>query len=327
MAVQTTTVTGQQAIPEQLMPYFTGASGIPGLLPKAQEVFSKGYAEQYGDPLAAAGLAGPSRIAPMSTMQQQIGQQLGQMGTPTQFGLGMGTTGAGAGTIGMGLGAIGSGLNTLGGMTDPYALQQFMSPYTQNVIDVNKAEAIRDAQKAQLTQNLGAARQGTYGGARQLLGQTEATRNLQTKLGQIQSQGMQSAFDAAQKAQLAQAQQYGQFGQQYGQLGQQLGALGDVYTRSGTAQQASDIDRLKTMGAYGDLQRALEQQQIDARYQDFLKRIEYPQQQLGSMADILRGVPITKTGETSATTTPPPSFASQMAGLGLSGLSLYNLLK
>jgi len=65
MPVQTTTVTGQQAIPEQLMPYFTGASGIPGLLPKAQEVFSKGYAEQYGDPLAAAGFSRRSgRVAP-----------------------------------------------------------------------------------------------------------------------------------------------------------------------------------------------------------------------------------------------------------------------
>ena len=225
----------------------------------------------------------------------------------------MGTTGAGAGAIGMGLG-------TLGGMTNAGQVGQFMSPYMQNVLDVNKAEAIRDAQKGLLSGNLAAARQGTYGGARQLLSQTEQERNLQTKLGQIQAQGMQAAFDAAQKAQLAQAQQYGQFGQQ-------LGALGDVYTRAGTAQQASDIDRLKTMGAYGDLQRAMEQQQIDARYQDFLKRIEYPQQQLGGMADILRGVPITKTGETSTTTTPPPSFASQLAGLGLSGLSLYNMLK
>jgi len=313
MPVQTTTVTGQQAIPTELMPYFTGTGGVSGLLPKAQEIFSKGYAEQYGTPLQEAGLAGTGRVAPMSAMQQQVGTQLGAMGTPGQF-----QTGYGA--AGMGLGALGS-------LISPEMTQQYMSPYVQNVLDVNKAEAIRDAQKAQLAQNLGAARQGTYGGARQLLAQSEATRNLQTKLGQIQAQGMQSAFDAAQKAQLAQAQQYGQFGQQYGALGQQLGALGDVYTRAGTAQQASDIDRLKTMGAYGDLQRALEQQQIDARYQDFLKRIEYPREQLGSMADILRGVPITKTGETSTTTTPPPSFASQLTGLGLSGLSLYNLLK
>jgi hypothetical protein len=295
------------------MPYFTGTGGVAGLLPKAQEIFSQNYQTQYGAPLASAGLSGTQRVAGLSPMQQQLGTQIGQMQTPTQFGMGTGATGAGAGSIGMGLG-------TLGGMTDAGQFGQFMSPYMQNVLDVNKAEALRDAQKGLLTQNLSAAKQGTYGGARNALMQSEAERNLQTKLGGIQAQGMQSAFDAAQKAQLAQAQQYGQFGQQ-------LGTLGDVYTRSGTAQQASDIDRLKTMGAYGDLQRATEQQQIDARYQDFLKQVAYPKEQLANMADILRGVPIAKLGESSTTTTPPPSFASQLAGMGLSGLSLFNMLK
>lgn len=319
MATTTTTVTGQQSIPTELMPYFTGVGKvgetgyIPGLLPKAQEIFSKDYETQYGTPLAQASLTGANRVAGLSTTQKNLGTQLNAMGTPTQFGLGSGTTGAGAGSIALGLGS-------LGGMTDPNAVQQFMSPYMQNVLEVNKAEAMRDAQRGLVGQNLASARQGTYGGARNALMMSEADRNLQTKLGQIQAQGMQSAFDAAQKAQLAQAQQYGQFGQQ-------LGALGDVYTRAGTAQSATDIDRLKTMGAYGDLERAYDQQQIDARYQDFLKKQGYPQEQLGNMADILRGVPIAKTGETSSVTTPPPSFASQLAGMGLSGLSLFNMLK
>jgi hypothetical protein len=299
MPVQTTTVTGQQAIPTELMPYFTGTGGVAGLLPKAQEIFSKDYATQYGTPLQESGLAGAGRIAPMSAMQQQVGTQLGAMGTPGQFQTGYGSAG-------MGLGALGS-------MLSPEMTGQYMSPYMQNVVDVNKAEALRDAQKSLVGQNLQAARQGTYGGARQLLAQSEADRNLQTKLGQIQAQGMQSAFDAAQKAQLGSAAAYG--------------TLGDVLTRSGTAQQASDIDRLKTMGAYGDLQRAYDQQGIDAKYQDFLTRIGYPQQQLGNMADILRGVPIAKVGESTTTTTPPPSFASQLGGMGLAGLSLFNMLK
>jgi hypothetical protein len=214
MPTQTTTVTGQQAIPAELMPYFTGTGGVAGLLPKAQEIFSKGYAEQYGDPLQQAGLAGTGRIAPLSAMQQQVGTQLGQMTTPTQFGMGAGTTGVGAGAIGMGLG-------TLSGMTNAGQVGQFMSPYMQNVLDVNKAEALRDAQKGLVAQNLAAARpnQGTYGGARQLLAQTEADRNLQTKLGQIQAMGLQNAFEAAQKAQLGSAATYGQLGQGLGQQG------------------------------------------------------------------------------------------------------------
>ena len=63
----------------------------------------------------------------------------------------------------------------------------------------------------------------------------------------------------------------------------------------------------------------------DARYQDILREIGYPQEQLSRMSNILRGVPMGDTTSSQTTTTPPPSFASQLAGMGLSGLSLYNL--
>jgi len=77
--------------------------------------------------------------------------------------------------------------------------QQYMSPYFQNVLDVQKREAITDAQKAQLMTNLGAARQGTYGGARQLLAGTERERALGTNLSDIQAKGLQSAYENAQQ--------------------------------------------------------------------------------------------------------------------------------
>jgi hypothetical protein len=315
MATTTTTVTGQQSIPTELMPYFTGtgtagqAGYIPGLLPKAQEVYSKDYATAYA-PLISAGLTGQGGIASLSPMQQQVGTELGQMTTPSQFTMGTGAAGSAYGILGGNMPSI----------TNQGTMQQYMSPYTQNVVDVQKAEAIRDAQKGMLAQNLGAAKQGTYGGARQLLAQTELDRNLQTNLGRIQAQGLQSAYEAAQKG--LEAERTAQL-----QRGTALGQLGDVFTRAGTAEQAADIDRLKTMGAYGDLQRAYEQQVLDARKAELTKQAEFPQQQLGSMANILRGVPTTDNTSTQATTTPPPSFASQLGGLGLTGLSLYNMLK
>ena len=76
--------------------------------------------------------------------------------------------------------------------------QQYMSPFQQNVVDVQKREAIRDAQKGQIVQDLGAARQGTYGGSRQLLAGLERERNLGTQLGDIQARGSQAAFENAQ---------------------------------------------------------------------------------------------------------------------------------
>ena len=75
---------------------------------------------------------------------------------------------------------------------------QYMSPYMQNVVDTQKREAIRDAQKGQVVQDLGAARQGTYGGSRQLLAGLERERNLGTQLGDIQARGSQAAYENAQ---------------------------------------------------------------------------------------------------------------------------------
>ena len=294
MATNTSISTSLTDVPEVLRPYITGAGGV---LPTAQTLLTKDYNTMYGDPLKAAGLAGSGRVAGLSPMQQQIGTELGSMNTPSQFNMG-------TGSAAMGLGALGS-------MLSPEQTAMYMSPYQQNVIDVNKQEALRDAQKGLLAGNLAAGKQGTYGGARQLLAQTEQDRNLQTKLGNIQATGMQNAFDAAQKAQIAQAAGYTGLGQTLGQLG--------------TAQQATDIDRLKTQGAYGDLQRATQQQQLDAQYQDMMTKLNYPVTNLETMNNLVRGVPLTQTGTSGAQTTPPPSFASQLAGMGMTGLSLYNM--
>ena len=309
--------TTQQVVTSQLPTAFeefykTGAQGVPGLIPQAFKLYGAGTPAEYQanikGPLEAAGLyTGAQRVAGLTPGQQQVGAQLGQMQTPGQFAMGTGATGSGY--------AAASGLPS---MLDQGLLQQYMSPYAQGVIDVQKQKAIEDAQKTQLAQNLGAVRQGTYGGARQLLAGTERERALGQNLSDIQAKGLQAAYEAGQRgleaertSRLQQAQTLGTLGQQFGQLGVQ--------------QQAADIDRLKTLGAYGDYERAVAQQKTDIDYQNLLQRIQYPEQQLDKLSGFIRGIPLTDTTQT--TVTPPPSFASQLAGLGLSGLSLYNLMK
>jgi hypothetical protein len=294
MATSTSVSSALTDVPDILKPYLTDTGGV---LPTAQKIMGQSYDEMYGNALNKAGLAGAGRVASLSPMQTQLGTDLQSMALPGQYGTG--TT------------AVQSGINTLQGLTDPSQTQAFMSPYIQNVMDVNKQEAMRDAQKQLVGANLASSRQGTYGGARNALMQSEADRNLQTKMGSIQATGMQNAFEDARKSQLAQAAGYGQ-------LGSTMGALG-------TAQQAGQMDIYKAQGAYGDLQRNVQQQQLDAQYGDLMSRLNQPLTNVETMSNLARGIPLTQTAGTQTTTTPPPSFASQLAGMGLTGLSLYNM--
>jgi len=322
MPTSTSVNTSLSDIPATLKPYFTDEGGI---LPSAQKLLTQDYNTVYGNALNQAGLAGSGRVAGLSPMQQQIGNELRGMGTPSQFQYGTNMVGQGASMYGAGANTTGMGIGALNSMMDPNATRMYMSPYQQNVIDVNKQEAMRDYQKMAPQLNANAVKSGAFGGTRQAVESAEAQRNLQTKLGNIQATGMQNAFDAAQKAQLGSAQAYGQLGQNYGLYGQGLGQLGATLGQLGTAQQATDIDRLKTQGAYGDLQRGVQQQQLDTQYQDLMRQRGYPMEQIGTMSNLLRGVPIEQTASTQTNTTPPPSFASQLGGMGLTGLSLYNM--
>lgn len=150
--------------------------------------------------------------------------------------------------------------------------QQYMSPYMQQVVDVQKQEAIRDAQQQQLGTNLAAARQGTYGGARQALMQSERERNLGQQLGQIQAAGQQQAFQQAQQqfnAEQAARQQAGQANLQ-ARLGvQQLGTQTGLQAALANLDAASQANvqnmaaQLQTQGMNADqaLRAALSNQQ------------------------------------------------------------------
>ena len=76
---------------------------------------------------------------------------------------------------------------------------RYMSPYIQQALEPQMREAITSAKRGQLAEDLGAVRQGTYGGSRKLLAAMERERNLGQQLGDIQARGMQSAYENAQQ--------------------------------------------------------------------------------------------------------------------------------
>jgi len=291
------TSTSQTTIPEYAKPY------AETMLGKSQALTESPY-QAYGG----------QRMAATTPEQQAARQDVAAMQQPGQFAAGTGLAGAG------GLSALGAGQTYMNMATDPGAQQAFMSPYVQNVVDLQKQEAIRDAQKAQLAQNLGAARQGTYGGARQLLAGTERERNLQQNLANIQATGAQKAYE--------QAMQGMQFGTTAGIQGAQAATqAGATLGQLGIGQQQAGIDLAKAQEAFGAMGQAEQQKALDLQYQDFLQQQQYPYKQLGFMSDILRGsANLAATGGKTVYEA-PPSVASQIGGLGLAGLGVYNLLK
>lgn len=82
---------------------------------------------------------------------------------------------------------------------DKGTAESYMSPYMQQVVDAQKREAQREADIQGQVQGAQAARSGAFGGSRDSIMRAEAARNLATQKGNIQAQGLQSAFQQAQQ--------------------------------------------------------------------------------------------------------------------------------
>jgi len=89
-------------------------------------------------------------------------------------------------------------------MTNPYAVQQYMSPYQQAVTDIQLQGAQRQADIAATGRQANAARTGAFGGSRQAVENAEANRALASQMDNIRATGQQAAYDKA-----IQAMQYG----------------------------------------------------------------------------------------------------------------------
>mgnify|MGYP003674234286 CR=1 FL=1 len=93
-----------------------------------------------------------------------------------------------------------------GSMGDAYTplgyeenLQRFMSPYQQNVTDIEKREARRQSEISGKGIQDAATMTGGLGGYREAIVQAERERNLGQQLGDIQARGSQAAFESAQQ--------------------------------------------------------------------------------------------------------------------------------
>jgi F0F1-type ATP synthase membrane subunit c/vacuolar-type H+-ATPase subunit K len=258
---------------------------------------------------SAEGLTGPGTQMPFSA------QQLAGLSEGQQKAISSALSGVGAFQpfLQQGRDAVTQGIaGAQGADFTPTSYQQFMDPFTEDVIRATEADIARQGAMQQNQLGAGAVGAGAFGGSRQGIAQGEIARNVQDQMArttsQLRSQGFTQAQNLAQQAaqqQLRQAQLGGQLGVSQaglGQLGQQMG-----------------VQDINTLLGIGGLQQQQAQRQFDVTRANELAQQALPFQRIGFMSDIFRGVPALQQTY-STTTTPPPSRTSQLLGLGIAGL-------
>ena len=252
------------------------------------------------------------RQAGFDPMQQQAFSNIQNQQTSQQLDAGSNLAGV------SGLQSLGAGQNYQQQATDPNAMAQYMNPYMQNVVDVQKNQANRDYQQQLQSQQAQAVGQGAFGGNRQAIAQAEGERNLNTNLQSIQANGLNDAWKNAQQSL--------QFGTNANLQGaNQANSAANTMGQLGQTQFQQQQDITKGLQSAGAQQQALAQEGLNQQYQQFQDQQNYPYKQLAFQSDIIHGLPLSQSS--SQQYAAPASITGQVAGLGLAGLGLYNATK
>jgi len=254
------------------------------------------------------------RVAQWTPMQQQSFQGAETMAPAYQL---AGATGI-AGLAGnQALNAAGTYSPYQTGQFTGNTAQNYMNPYMQNVVDVQKREAQRQSGIQGTQQQAQAAQSGAFGGGRDAVMRAERERNLGTQMNDIQAAGSNAAYQQALQ-QFNTEQQLREQGKQFG-AGLGLQGLQTALTGANTLgtlgqnqyQQDMGINQLQNQ--YGLQQQNQVQKVLDTGYQDFQNYQNYPYKQLGFMSDMLRGLPLAGSGS-SEVYKAAPSLLTQLSG-------------
>lgn len=209
-----------------------------------------------------------------------------------------------AGLVGSGQQYFTPATQLTAGLTErftPDTAQQYMSPYQQAVIDVQKREAVRQSQRPRQDIAAAAVQQGGYGGSREAILEAERQRNLQQQLGDIQTRGSQAAFETGLRA----------FESQKARERQAASGLQSL----GQAAPRQRLAELTALAGIGEAQRGMTQQGLDLAYQQFQQQQQYPYELLGQYQSTLYGYPYQAYGQYQPPQTTRPSASQNLAGV------------
>jgi hypothetical protein len=205
-------------------------------------------------------------------------------------------------------------LSNAGGGLDQSRFQGYLSPYQDQVNSRIATLGQRNLQENLLPAvNETFTNAGQFGGSRNAEFTNRALRDANESILGQQAQSMNQGYQQAMQSYLTGQQQ--ELG-----AGQQMGALG-------TAAQQANIRDAAALQSVGQTQQALNQQNLDVGYQNFLEQRNWPTAMAQFMNQQVRGFnPPTQTS--SASSTPgnynnmSPSPLAQLVGTGISAAAL-----
>jgi hypothetical protein len=199
--------------------------------------------------------------------------------------------------------------------------QKYMSPYLQNVLNVQKDQAMMDFQRGQAGRDATAVGEGAFGGSRGAVQQGIANEALQRDMQRIQAEGQQKAFESAQqqfgadRTSQMEAEKMGMAGA--GALTGQSAQMAEL----GQKARAGDIESAQMLEKIAKDRYAREQAGLDLSYEDFIRQRDKPREDLTFLSSILRGVPVSPSTETTKLQNRDPF--QDLLGTGIAGLGLY----
>lgn len=196
---------------------------------------------------------------------------------------------------------------------------QYLSPYTQNVVDATQRQFNLQNAQAQtgLKGNLAAA--GALGGDRQAVMQAQLAGQQQNAqapvIAGLYNQGYGQALN-----EFNQQQGVGLQAQEATNQGAQNAAY--AYGMLGPAALNTSLTGAAANLQAGNMQQQLGQEQLNIPYEQFIQQQAWPYQQLGFLGGLDTSLG-SVAGGTSSTTQPGPNIFSQLLGAGLGAASLF----
>jgi hypothetical protein len=284
--------------------------------------------------------AAQAAVAGFQPLQTQAQQGIGALTGPQTYGQAMDMTNQGINQLGQNVSQAGqygqagynAGMSYGQQATDPNAVASYMNPYIQNTL-APSMQLLNQQYGMQQAANQGAQTQaGAFGGSRGTLQNSLNQQNQMLAQNQLVGNAYNQAYNTANQN-MQQAAQLGMAGAQQGLAGVQAQQAGinsglagaQQLSNLGQQQQTNQENIYNLQNQYGAQQQAYNQNVINQAMQNYANAQQYPIMELGTMSNMLRGLPMqaTTTNQYQA----QPSALSQAIGAAGVGATLSSLTK